>query len=181
MKRILLLAITALSCTAYQAIAEETDLQCRILGLFQADCVDDLRLIADKLPGIALVKADHATGTATFRFDREKVFPDAKTPEKLIENLRNRLNGTSQGVFQTYPLSSLPREKQKNIKIAVEGLDCKGCAYGTYLAVYKIEGVETATANFKSGLVTAWIDPAKTNRTALAEALTKRGVTLKKD
>jgi copper chaperone CopZ len=179
MKTISILVILALCFSSAGSVAEETDHRCRVLGLFQADCVDDLRGVTEKLPGIALLKADHHTGTATFRFDSAKVFPGAKSPEQLIEHLRNKLNGASQGVFEVRALSALPRAKQKEVKISIEGLDCKGCSYGAYLAVYKIEGVETATASFKSGLVTAWIDPAKTNRAALEEALTKRGVTLK--
>jgi len=67
------------------------------------------------------------------------------------------------------------------VNISIAGLDCTGCSYGAYLAVYKIDGVENATASFKEGAVTAWIDPNKTNRAALEEALTKRGVTVKAD
>ena len=63
----------------------------------------------------------------------------------------------------------------------IAGLDCKGCSYAAYLAVYKIEGVENATASFKEELVTAWIDPSKTDRATLEEALAKRDVTLKED
>jgi copper chaperone CopZ len=61
----------------------------------------------------------------------------------------------------------------------VLGLDCKGCCLGAYESIAKIEGVEQATASFKLGLVTALIDPAKTNRAALETALKQRNVTLK--
>jgi copper chaperone CopZ len=179
MNRISILFFTILCFSSAYVGAKEADHQFRIHGLFQADCIDDLRRVTEKFPGIALVKADHAAGTATFRFDPAKAFPDAKSPEQLIEHLRNKLNGESQGVFEARPLGSLPREKQKELKISIEGLDCKGCCYGAYLAIYKIDGVESATASFKDGLVIAWIDPTKTNRSALEEALTKRGVNLK--
>ncbi|MGK0187351.1 MAG: copper chaperone CopZ [Verrucomicrobiales bacterium] len=180
MKPILILPLTALCFFFPNALmAEETDHECRVLGLFQADCVEDLREVMKKLSGVTLVKADHKTGTATFRMDAEKVFPDAKSPEQIIEKLRSRLSGESRGVFETHPLSALPRKKQKEVNISIAGLDCKGCSYGAYLAVYKIDGVENATASFKKGAVTAWIDPNKTNRPALEEALTKRGVTVK--
>jgi copper chaperone CopZ len=175
------LIVAALCLMGTSVLAEEADLECRVLGLFQADCVDDLRAVTKKVSGIALVKADHQTGTATFRMDAAKVFPDAKSPEQIIENLRNKLNGESQGVFETHPLSSIPKEKLEEVKIPIAGLDCKGCSYAAYLAVYKIEGVENATASFKEGLVTAWIDPAKTNRAALEDALTQRGVTVKEE
>jgi hypothetical protein len=51
------------------------------------------------------------------------------------------------------------------------------------MAVYdilaRIEGVEQATASFRDGRATAWIDPNKTNRSVLEETLKKRGVQLK--
>jgi len=182
MKTALILAITALCFFCPNALrAEETAHECRVFGLFQADCVEHLREVTKKLSGVTLVKADHRTGTATFRMDAEKLFPDAKSPEQVIEKLGSRLNGESRGVFETYLLSALPRKKQKEVNISIAGLDCKGCSYGAYLAVYKIDGVENATASFKEGAVTAWIDPNKTNRAALEEALTKRGVTVKAD
>ena len=179
MKTISLLTFMALCFSSPGTIAEETDHNCQVLGLFQADCVDDLRAVTQKLPGITLRKADHQTGIATFRFEPATVFPGAKSPEQLIEHLRNKLSGASQGVFEARPLSALPRKEQKAVKISIAGLDCKGCSYGAYLAIYKIEGVESATASFKEGDLIAWIDPTKTNRSALEEALTKRGVTLK--
>ncbi len=42
------------------------------------------------------------------------------------------------------------------------------------LPEFKLLGVEQATASFKVGLVTAWIDPAKTDRAMLEEALRKK-------
>ena len=47
-----------------------------------------------------------------------------------------------------------------------------------YEAVYKLDGVERATASFREGRVTALIDPSKTDRKALEDALKKRGVSL---
>jgi hypothetical protein len=49
-----------------------------------------------------------------------------------------------------------------------------------YEAIYRMEGVEQATADFKKGLVTAWIDPAKVDPAKLEAALRSRGVTLRK-
>ncbi len=69
-----------------------------------------------------------------------------------------------------------PREELEAIEIPVAGLDCKGCAFGAYKAVIEIEGVEQATASFKLGLIRAWIDPARTNRPALEDALRRRQV-----
>ena len=65
------------------------------------------------------------------------------------------------------------------VEIPVVGLDCKACCLAAYEAIYKLEGVERATASFKDGLVTAWIDSEKTDRTKLEAALKQRNVTLK--
>ncbi len=56
------------------------------------------------------------------------------------------------------------------------GLDCKGCAFGAYRAVAKLDGVERATVDFRRGIVTARVDPSKTNREALVAALKKAEV-----
>ena len=61
-------------------------------------------------------------------------------------------------------------------RIGVAGLDCKGCAYGAYRTLAKIDGVERATVYFKQWIVTARVDPSKTNREALVAALKKAEV-----
>ena len=174
--RITLLLVCLMGSNAF---AEDSDHQCRLLGLFQPDRADDLRMVIEKIPDIALVKVDFKTAIATLRFDAKKVFPNAKTPAQLIEQISQKLRGESQGVIEALPLSTIPPEKLKEVKISIVGLDCKGCSYAAYIAVYKIEGVEYATANFHDGLVFARIDPEKTNRAALEEALTKKRVALK--
>jgi hypothetical protein len=92
------------------------------------------------------------------------------------KHIDNRLRQASAGAFTLRPLSALPPEKLQAVKIGVAGLDCKGCAFAAYLAVYNLAGVERATVSFKDGLVAAWIDPTKTNRAALEAALKKREV-----
>ena len=65
------------------------------------------------------------------------------------------------------------------IEISVAGLDCKACCLAAYEAIYRLEGVEMATASFHEGRVTALTDPEKTDRARLEAALKQRGVTLK--
>jgi len=64
--------------------------------------------------------------------------------------------------------------------IPAGGLDCKGCCLAAYEAGAGIDGVMQATASFKEGLVTALIDPTKTNRAKLEDALRAKGVQLGK-
>jgi copper chaperone CopZ len=89
------------------------------------------------------------------------------------------IRNASTHTFGVRAVCTTPREKLKRIEIPVAGLDCKGCELAAYEAIFKIEGVEQATCSFKAGMMTALIDPEKTNKGALEEALKKRNVTLK--
>lgn len=152
--------------------------KCRVTGLFSPDRVADLKKVMGDLLDIVLLDVDYKTSEATFRFDAAKAFPGAR-PEQIIERLDERLRNVSRSTFGARPLSTAPREKLKLVEIGVVGLDCKGCALAAYETVYKLEGVEQATASFKEGLITAWIDPEKTTAAVLSDALKKRGVELK--
>lgn len=158
----LILALTVATATAGEH-------RFRLLGLFQPDRVADLQIVIDQMEGVDLVKVDFELAEATFEIE----------DDELAKQFEQRLRGESQGTFEALPLSEIPPEKLEEVKIEIVGLDCKGCSYGAYVAIYKIEGVERATANFGDGTVVAWIDPEKTNRAALEDALTQRRVTLK--
>ena len=101
------------------------------------------------------------------------------TPEQIIERFDNLLKQASRHTFGIKPLCATSREQLTLLEIPVIGLDCKACSLAAYEAVYKLEGVEQATASFREGLVTAWIHPEKTDRAAVEEALLNRNVTLK--
>lgn len=150
----------------------------RVTGLFSEEREADLREAFQKLPAITLVSIDYENGEAAFNYDPKQAFPDAK-PEEIIERFDNALRGASNYTFGIRPRCTVPRQKLELVEIAVVGLDCKGCCLGAYEAIYRVEGVERATASFKKGRVTALIDPDKTNRAELEKALKQRGVELK--
>jgi cation transport ATPase len=150
----------------------------QVTGLFCPERVEDLHKAAKQLVDIELVKVDYATAEAIFRYDPAKVFPNAK-PEQIVEQFNNQMRNASRHTFGITPLCAIPRDKLQFVEIPVVGLDCKACSLGAYEIVYKLDGVEQATASFKTGLVTAWIDPSKTNRKTLEETLVQRNVTLK--
>jgi hypothetical protein len=150
----------------------------RVTGLFSKDREEDLRKIFASLPDLKLASIDFDTAQIALEYDAVKVFPGA-TPEQIIERLDNLVRNASRHTFGIKPLSTVPREKLEFVEIGVAGLDCKACSLGAYEAIYRIEGVEQATASFRDGLVTAWIDPAKTTRATLEEALTRRNVELR--
>jgi hypothetical protein len=149
----------------------------QITGLFSRDREQDLRDVVQTIPEIKLVSIEFKTAEATFEYDVATVFPNA-APEQIVERFDNLLRNASRHTFGVKPLCTTPRDKLTFIEIPVAGLDCKGCSFGAYDAIYRIDGVEQATASFKDGLVTAWIHPDRTDRAKLEEALKQRGVTL---
>ena len=72
------------------------------------------------------------------------------------------------------------RDKLQTVVIPAAGLDCKACCLAAYEGISGIDGVEQATASFKEGKITALIDPTKTDKAKLEEALRKKGVTVGK-
>jgi copper chaperone CopZ len=150
----------------------------QVTGLFMKEREQDLRDAVEKIPHVKLVRIDFPSSEATFEYDPAKAFPGAK-PEQVLQRLDNMLKTASSHTFGIKPLRTMPLDKLRLIEIPVAGLDCKACCLVAYEAVAKLDGVERATASFREGRVTALIDPAKTDRAALEEALKKRGVTLK--
>ena len=150
----------------------------QVTGLFCPERVEDLHKAAKQLTNIELVSVDYAKAEAVFRYDPAQVFNNA-TPEKIVEQFDNQLRNASRHTFGIKPLCTTPRDQLQFVEIPVVGLDCKACSLGAYEILYKLEGVEQATASFKTGLVTAWIHSSKTDRKSLEETLVKRNVTLK--
>jgi len=168
-------------CAALIALApalEVEQVKHRITGLFSRDREDDLRESVKRMANVALVSIDFDSGEATFEYDAAKLFKESK-PKDYLERFDNMLRSASSHTFGVRPLCTTPKDKLTRIEIGVAGNDCKGCNLAAYESISKIDGVEQATASFKDGKVTALIDPSKTNKAALEEALKKRQVVLK--
>ncbi|HYE18795.1 MAG TPA: hypothetical protein VEA69_10145 [Tepidisphaeraceae bacterium] len=160
-------AVVILMLVVVSDVARAEEVAYRVTGLFSPARVDDLKEAMKKVEGVTLKSVDFATASAVFDIaDRRKM-----TLEKLDQELRKQTFGVKA------PLMT-PPDKLKEIEVDVVGLDCKGCAYGAYLGVYQIDGVERATVSFKDGKVRALIDTSKTNRDALVEGLKKKRVTI---
>jgi hypothetical protein len=155
------------------AVAEPVKHQ--ITGLFAPDREADLREACAKLPDIKLLRVDFASAEATFDYNPAKAFPNTK-PAQIVERFDALLKSVSNHTFGVKPLRTTPRDRLRQIEIPVAGLDCKACCLAAYEAIYRLDGVELATASFRDGRVTALIDPAKTDRAKLGAALKKRGV-----
>jgi copper chaperone CopZ len=155
-----------------------TPIKHQITGLFSTEREQDLREAIEKIPQVKLITIDFKNAEATLEYDPAKLLPNAK-PEQMLQKLDGMLKSASNHTFGIKPLRTMPLEKLKLIEIPAAGLDCKACCLAAYEAIYKLEGVERATASFRAGRVTALIDPAKTDRAKLEAALKQRGVQVK--
>lgn len=169
---ILLLAILAFAAPDVQPVKH------RVTGLWNPEREADLRESVAKLKDVAIVAIDFDAAEVTFSYDVQKLLGKG-TEKQLLERFDNMVRQASSHTFGIRALSTTPKEKLTRIEIAVAGLDCKGCELGAYEVLSKTEGVEQATCSFKSGRMTALIDPEKTGKAALEEALKKRSVTVK--
>ena len=150
----------------------------QVTGLFSKDREADLRETIAMIPGVKLVAIEFRTAEVTLEYDAAALFKKAK-PEEMVKQLDNLVGNASHRTFGIKPLRTTPADKLTWIEIPVAGLDCKACCLAAYEIIYRIDGVETATASFRDGLVSAWIDPTKTSRDALKAALKKREVDVK--
>lgn len=174
-----LLLITAATFAADDKPVEPQPIKHRVTGLFSPDREADLKKVfAEKIPEVKLVSVDFKNAEATFVYDADKLFNKPK-PEQIVERFDNLLRTHTLGTFGIRAVCATPKDKLKFIEIPIVGLDCKGCCLAVYETIYKLDGVEQATASFKDGLATAWIDPKKISQAELEEALKKRNVQLK--
>ena len=162
------------------ATAEEPKLiKHQITGLFAPDREKDLRdVFEQKLPQFKLLSIDFKNAEASFDYDPAKLFPGAK-PEQIIERFDNELRNATRHTFGAKPLRTIEQDKLKLVEIPIVGLDCKACSFAVYEMVYRLKGVELATASFKEGKLTALIDPEKIDRTEIEMVLKQRGVQIK--
>ncbi len=164
--------------------ADEQTSTYRLVGLFEPSREDDFRkLLAEEAPELKVERLDFEKAEVTLRYDLPALFSDGKIPkgftaEKLREKIDQTIRGKSKGTFQIQWPSALPAGEQTRVDIKVGILDCRGCRFGVYQMVTKIEGVERASITADTHVLTAWIDPAKTNREALEAALKKQQVQL---
>ncbi|MCB1093866.1 MAG: hypothetical protein KDL87_20165, partial [Verrucomicrobiae bacterium] len=163
------------------AVAGEETVTYRLIGLNHPERLDDLRQTIEAIPEIALVSADVEKAEVTLRFDSSKLDPKGKpgqvpAPEKVREQLDKLIGQASTRTFSLTESKDVPEAQLAKHEIRVGLLDCKGCRYGVYAAVAKLDGFVRATVTSESGLLTVWVDSAKLDREALMAALKKAKV-----
>ncbi len=152
----------------------------RVTGLFSKDREKDLRTgFADLAPDFKLISVNFDEAEITVEFAPAKLWPGQK-PERVTELVNDKVRSVTHSTFGVKPRREIARDKLTEVVIPAAGCDCKGCNLAAYEAVANVEGVYRATASFKDGRVTALIDPTKTDRAKLVEALRKKGVSVGK-
>lgn len=182
MRRLLLAILLLLASRT--AAAGEVRASYRITGLFQPDRVDDLRRQAGVLRlddggtivEIRLVDVDYGAALVVFAYDGDARAFSGKPPRQVEETINTLLRNASRGCFEIHAPGPRKADQLRQEEIAVAGLDCKGCAFGAYRAIARIDGVERAVVSFREGRITARIHPEKTSRRALVAALRKAEV-----
>jgi hypothetical protein len=138
----------------------------RVAGLCYPERAAELKAELAERSDVRIVTVDYERGEATFAYDPKRTKPDD------LEHL-----GGHRG-FRIHPRSQIPVDQLTRLDIPVAGLDCKGCALGTANVVNRIDGVYHVMVDYRIGIVSLRVDPAKTGREALVEALTKGNVTV---
>jgi hypothetical protein len=147
----------------------------RVTGLFDPSREKVLREAFEQLPDFKLVAVDFDDAEVTIEFAPGKLFPGQK-PERVTELVNDRVRAATSHTLGVKPRRTVARDKLQQVVIPAAGCDCKACCLAAYEAVANVEGVYQATASFKDGRVTALIDPNRTDRTKLEDALRKKGV-----
>jgi hypothetical protein len=177
MNRFLFSSGMILFCMILSADVHGDTVKHQVTGLFMKEREVDLREAVEAIPNVKLISIDYANAEAIFEYNPSQAFPGAK-PDQFVARLDNLVKTASGHTFGIKPVCTVPADKLQRIEISVAGLDCKGCCLAAYDAVFKLDGVERATASFREGKVTAWVVPEQIDRVRLEDALKKRGVTL---
>ncbi len=165
-------------CAAEEKPASPQNFKHRITGLFSPQREAVFRTGLEELPGVKLVSVDYEHAEGVFSYDPAIAFKDTK-PEDITKRFDELLRNATRSTLGIAAVITTPHDKLDHIEIPVIGNDCEACAFVTYEAIYKIDGVAAATVDYKEGRLTALIDSSKTTRPALEDALEKREVKLK--
>ena len=165
--------------------AEEKTSKHRLIGLSAAERIEDFNETMKSLPDLHVVALDAAKSEITLKYDLAKIININPKKPPTAEDIEKRLNeligGACVRTFSLRPLTGAAEDKLTKVEIKAGVLDCKACRYAVYLAVATLDGVERATVNEKTSLLTVFTDAAKTDRKALEAALKKARISFEGD
>ncbi|MCE9605667.1 MAG: DUF1592 domain-containing protein [Planctomycetia bacterium] len=157
--------------------------RCRLVGLSSSERLDDLRVALEAAPELQMKDLHADLQEITLAYDFARLYPGSSATHKptapqLLEQINNVIRRASNGSFSVSPLLTEPRDKLKRQEIAVTISDCKACRIFVYNTAAKVEGVQQAAVDQKTGNLTVWTDPTKSDLAPIREALTKAQIIL---
>jgi len=151
----------------------------RLMGLGAPERLEDLRAYLENAPEIRLVDVDVERQEVAIEYDVRRLYPQASpnhrpNPDQLRQAIDILLRRVTLGSFGIRPLlTSEAREALRREEIAIVTPDCRACRLYVYQTAVKVDGVEQASLDHSAGLLTVWLDPAKSDLQPLRDALTK--------
>jgi hypothetical protein len=157
----------------------------RLSGMFSPEREAALREFAKEITDFTFVNIDYKNAEITLEYELVKLFPTMNpkqfkmlTPEKIVERLDALVRQATNSTFRIFAASTTPKDKLVVEEITIGVLDCQGCCLAVHDMLAKVDGVERTVIVSKTGQLSVTIDPARTNRAALEDALNKQRVTI---
>jgi len=162
-------------------VSDSHTLTLRVTGLFMPERVEALKSLLADFPEVAIQNVDFDTAEMTLAYDPECDRFHNANPDLMVERIHDRIGQLSHSTLGAKAQSTTPRDKWERVEFPIYGLDCMACSLAVYQIMIRTEGVEQATANFREGKATAWIDPVRIDRARLVSVLNGRDVKTAKE
>ncbi len=169
----------AAGAKAKQASEAFRSLRVQVMGLFIPEQQAAFRSQMEQVEQATLEAVDYDSAEATIQVANDGDLFRGISDEQAVQRLNERIQHLSRGLFGIRPVSSVALKDRRRLDFQITGLDCKACSLAVHDVLIRQEGVMHATASFRDGVAVAWIDPEKTERSLLLEALKKAGVTVR--
>ena len=160
------------------AFDDEHTVNVRVVGLFMPERVDSFRTLMNEIPDARLQSVEFDTAEARIQLATHSDLGRSTSAEQIVERLNNKIRYLSTGLYSVKALGQVSHNDLERIEFGIIGLDCHACSLAVHDVLIQVDGVEHVTASFRQRQAIAWIDPQKTDRLKLEEALRQRNVTL---
>ena len=173
--RVLVIVVAALVSSGAQSPKRQQaggGIRLTVLGLYSPERVPVFRDAVARLPGVRVLDLDPDTAQATVAVAPTGELRNAP-PREVAERLNVAMRKATHAQFGFRLPPQVPSDRLRRVEIRVQGIHCEACNLGIYESFMRVPGVAHATASLRDGVVTALIDPSKTDRKKLVELLQK--------
>ena len=133
----------------------------RVIGLDCPDCARTVEKSARQIPGVISADLNFATGVLMMEYD-----PADDARGAVLDVVRAAGHGVE---------SLETAESGRIARFRLKGLDCAECATKLARGLGRLDGVETAEADFGTATLRVGYDPAATDTRRLAQAIREAG------